>query len=419
MARPKIKISKDKLKDLYLNKKLSLDLITKEFCCNERTIFARLYEYKIPIRYDKKRNDITEEKLKDLYLDKKMSIGKIAGMFKCSKGTIWSKFCQYNIEARTKSEANRGKYRVEISGAVLRDLYINKKFDTSQIARKFNCSTKTIVERLHRYGIPIRKIRINIPRETLEDLYVNKEKTIYQIAKKFKCDPVTILDRLNQYNIPIKKKGKVRESDQEIIIPKDKLKDLYLDKGLTVSEIVKIFGGSHGTIYKRLRRYDLVRKKGEALKGKPSTFKGKHHTLETRKKLSEATTKQLASGKMRRENTSIESEMERELQRNNIYYQKQVPLCNITVVDFYLPEYKIAIYADGAYWHNLSIVKERDEKQSKILEENGYKVFRFREHEIKKSVKRCVNEIRRYVQIRDGPVSSGSKILLGKNKIYV
>jgi len=143
------------------------------------------------------------------------------------------------------------------------------------------------------------------------------------------------------------------------------------------------------------------------------------NTLETRKKLSEATTKQLASGKMRRENTSIESEMERELQRNNIYYQKQVPLCNITVVDFYLPEYKIAIYADGAYWHNLSIVKERDEKQSKILEENGYKVFRFREHEIKKSVKRCVNEIRRYVQIRDGPVSSGSKILLGKNKIYV
>jgi len=398
MARPRIVIiSKNQLKDLYLRKKIPPAQIAKEFNYGERTIYTRLYEYKIPIRYDRERNDITEEKLKDLYLDKKISIGRIAEMFNCSKGTIWTKLCQYNIDARTKSEANRGKYRVEISKAVLRDLYINKKFDTNQIARKFNCSTKTIVERFHHYGIPIRKTRINIPRETLEDLYVNKEKTIYQIAKKFECDPVTILDRLNQYNTPIRKKGKVRESDQEIIIPKDKLKDLYLDKGLTVSDIVKIFGGSHGTIYKRLRRYDLVRKKGEALKGKPSIFKGKHHTLETRKKLSILTVKQLASGKMKKQDTAIEREIERGLKKNHIYYKKCIPLCNITVADFYLPQYKLVIYADGDYWHSLPLVKNRDKKQNIILKQNGYQVLRFQENEINKSVDNCIRRIKERV----------------------
>ena len=54
MARSKIKISKDKLKDLYLNKKLSLDLITREFCCSERTIFADYMNIKFPYNTTKR-----------------------------------------------------------------------------------------------------------------------------------------------------------------------------------------------------------------------------------------------------------------------------------------------------------------------------------------------------------------------------
>ena len=397
MARSKIKISKDKLKDLYLNKKLSLDLITREFCCSERTIFARLYEYKIPIQYDKKRDDITKERLKYLYLYKKISIGKIAGIFKCSKGTIWSKFCQYNIKARTKSEANKGKYKIKIPEGI-KSLYMNDKLSISEIAKRFNCCCKSISQRLRDLNIVTGIRKIEIPKNELEDLYIKNKMTIYQIGKKFGCDGVTILNRLNQYNIPIRKKGELIEGENEIEIPRGKLKHLYVERGLTISEIVKMFNWSRGTVYKRLRRYGLVRSVSEALKGKPSVFKGRHHTLETKKKLSKATIKQLASGKMRRKDTFVESKIESELIRNNINYQKQVPLCNITVVDFYLPDYKVAIYVDGDYWHNLPVVKNRDEKQNRILEENGYQVLRFWEHEIKRSVGECVNKIKEYVK---------------------
>lgn len=393
MSRPRIKISKDKLKDLYLDKGLSVDQITKRFYCSERTIFARLYEYNIPIRYKNKRIDITRDKLNKLYIGKKLSIGKIAEIFKCSKGTIWAKLCQYNIKIRKKSEANKGKYKIKIPHE-LKSLYMNKKLDISEIAKRFACSNKTILKRLHDYNIPIRRIRINIPKDDLKNLYSKKKMSIYQIAEKFNCDGVTILIRLNQHNIPIRKKGELRKEKYEVKIPKNKIRHLYIDRRLTISEINKIFHCSRATLHKRLHRYGIsIRSVSEALKGKPSPMEGKHHTAETRKKLSRATVRQLTSGRMKRKDTSIELKMERELERNNICYQKQVPLCNITVVDFYLPEYKIVIYTDGDYWHNLPEVKNRDEKQNEILEKDGYRVLRFWEHEINRSTKECVDRI--------------------------
>jgi len=397
MSRSKIKVSKDELKSLYFDKKLSIDQIAKKFCCSERTIFARLYEYNIPIRYDNRRTDITKDKLEELYINKKLSIDKIAKIFRCGKNTIWVRLGQYNIKIRTKSEANKGKYRIKMLGQ-LESLYKNKKLSTSEIAEKFSCSTCTIVRRLHNYDIPIRGLRINISKENLESLYVKKEMNIYQIAKKLNCSGITILNRLNYYNISTRKRGKFREGKYEVEIPKGKIRHLYINKGLTISEISKIFDCSRTTLYKRLYKYNIpVRNVSEALKGNPSPMKGKHHTAETRRKLSRATVRQLASGRMKRRDTSIELKMERELKRINICYQKQVPLCDITVVDFYLPEYKIVIYADGDYWHNIPEVRDRDKRQNRILEDKGYRVLRFWGREINKSIEECGNRIKQCI----------------------
>jgi len=398
MARPRvIKISKDKLRYFYLVKKLSPIEIARKFNCSGRTIFARLYEYKIPIRHDRERNDITEEKLRDLYLDKKMSIGKIAGMFKCSKGTIWAKLCQYNIDARTKSEANKGKYKIEIPEEI-KSLYINDKLSISKIAKRFNCCCKSISQRLHDYNIATGIRKIEIPKKELEDLYIRNKMTIYQIGKKFGCDGMTILNRLNQYDIPIRKKGELRLEKYKVEIPKKEVKNLYIGKKIPVSKIKKIFNCSATTLRKRLERYGVpIRNISEALKGNPSPMKGKHHTEETRRKLSMLTVRQLASGKMKRKDTSIEIKIEEELKRNHICFQKLVSLCGITVPDFYLPNYRVAIYIDGDYWHNLPVVKHRDEKQNRILEQKGYQVLRFWEHEINRSASDCVKKVKEYI----------------------
>jgi very-short-patch-repair endonuclease len=92
-------------------------------------------------------------------------------------------------------------------------------------------------------------------------------------------------------------------------------------------------------------------------------------------------------------NTGIELKVETELHRRNIKYQKQVPLCNIAIVDFYLPEYRIIIQCDGDYWHTRPGAKERDNKQDNVLVFNGFNVYRFWEHEINESVEKCINNV--------------------------
>lgn len=100
--------------------------------------------------------------------------------------------------------------------------------------------------------------------------------------------------------------------------------------------------------------------------------------------------------------TGIELKIEAELIRRGVNYQKQVPLCKIARVDFYLPEYRIVIQCDGCYYHCCPIhypnfykdKKERDVKQDAVLTFNGFNVYRFWEHEINESVENCINKIK-------------------------
>ena len=99
-------------------------------------------------------------------------------------------------------------------------------------------------------------------------------------------------------------------------------------------------------------------------------------------------------------NTSIELKVEKELKNRKINYQKQVGLCNIAIVDFYLPEHNIVIEADGCYWHGCPIHfpnnlkgKEKDKLKTETLIANGYQVYRFWECEINASPKMCIDRL--------------------------
>lgn len=117
---------------------------------------------------------------------------------------------------------------------------------------------------------------------------------------------------------------------------------------------------------------------------------GKKHTKESKDK----TREWMVNHPNRKfKNTGIEIKIEQELIKRRLNYQKQVPLCKIAIVDFYLPEYRIVIQADGDYWHNLPKQKEKDIKQDSVLTFNGFNVYRFWEHDINESVEKCISKI--------------------------
>ena len=118
--------------------------------------------------------------------------------------------------------------------------------------------------------------------------------------------------------------------------------------------------------------------------------KGSKYSDERRQQMREIA---VANPNRKFKDTSIEVAIEEELKARALNYQKQVPLCKIGVVDFFIPERNLVIQCDGDYWHNRECSKVRDAMQNEVLRKNGYTVFRFWEHEIKRSSKECVDKI--------------------------
>lgn len=101
---------------------------------------------------------------------------------------------------------------------------------------------------------------------------------------------------------------------------------------------------------------------------------------------------------MLKKNTSIELKVEEYLNKLGINFesQKVIPEGR-TVADFYIPEQRLVIYADGFYWHNFPKVKKRDKKQNILLSSNGYNVLRLKEKEINSEPSKCIQTIKNYI----------------------
>ncbi len=83
-----------------------------------------------------------------------------------------------------------------------------------------------------------------------------------------------------------------------------------------------------------------------------------------------------------------------------IEYKSQFMVCNdniLTFADFYFPSSNLCLFLDGDYWHNRPGSKERDESVNRMLINNGYKVLRLWEHEIKESKSNCLIKLRQLI----------------------
>lgn len=352
---------------------------------------------------------------------------------------------------------------IKIPKNKLKSLYLNKKLSSRKIAKEFNCTKATILERLHQYNIPLRKAKlriINIPPNKLEYLYVNKKLSIYKIAEIFNTNPVIIHRRLHEYGVPVRnisealrgrtpwnkgkhlpeetrrKIGKIskerwsnpeyrkkmeiynKKSSERMKGDKNPMKNLEARKKRSKKMKGKLVGDLNPAKKLKVRRKISKTLKGHIVSpkvrkkiakslvgryaGELNPFYGKHHTEETKKKSRIRAIKQLISGAFKNRITSIELRMERELRKRNICYKKQFPILNRTVADFYLRRYKVVIYCDGTFWHKSEWAEkqgviEKDRKQTKLLSAGGYKVFRFPETEINSSVEKCIEKISKYI----------------------
>lgn len=161
-------------------------------------------------------------------------------------------------------------------------------------------------------------------------------------------------------------------------------------------------------------KQETKEKIGKANKGEKNGMFGKTHSIEIRKKISDASKRlwqkedhrkkmkqwyespegqralregaiksNLAISKKGFQQTKPELQMEKILQDLNISYIRQKPIRNIShryCCDFFI-ESNLIIEVDGKYWHNYPEHNPLDLIRDKELLEKGYKVFRFWENE--------------------------------------
>ncbi|MFZ5559326.1 MAG: LAGLIDADG family homing endonuclease [Patescibacteria group bacterium] len=106
---------------------------------------------------------ITKKELKSLYLNRKLSSPAIGKIYNLTPEYIRSLLRKYKIPIRTKSEAIKLLYNINIPKKILKNLYLNKKLSSPNIAKKFNCSPALIRKRLREHNIPIRPLYEALP----------------------------------------------------------------------------------------------------------------------------------------------------------------------------------------------------------------------------------------------------------------
>ena len=147
--------------------------------------------------------NISKEKLKNLYSDKRLSMAKIARRFNCDPTTIQRTMRQYEIKPRTLSEATE---KIIIPKKILKNLYYHNKLSTGEIGKLYHCSHATIINKMKFYKLK-RRSRLGtrkpviISKALLKKFYFIKKLSQNQIAQKVKCSRCAIEKLMRKYRM--------------------------------------------------------------------------------------------------------------------------------------------------------------------------------------------------------------------------
>lgn len=139
---------------------------------------------------------IPEQRLRDLYINRKLSYRDIAKAYHCDLGVIARALQYHGIAARHPTQA------LKLDAVDLRRLYRGGNLSTYKIAAKYGCDPKTVYRYLKLNNIATRpRKRILLSRVTLCKLYTREKKSLETIARAHGYSAAGILKQLRRFRI--------------------------------------------------------------------------------------------------------------------------------------------------------------------------------------------------------------------------
>lgn len=120
----RISLPKSELRELYVQEGLTTSQVAERYRCCQATVWKRLHEYGIKLRFPWNATDLTEGKLKKWYLEKKLSTWKIEKQYHYSRGTIHRKLKEFGIITRSLSESHIRVPRKDFAGNIQDKAYL-------------------------------------------------------------------------------------------------------------------------------------------------------------------------------------------------------------------------------------------------------------------------------------------------------
>jgi len=141
----KIDIPKGELKELYEINKLTTYQIAENYNCCQATIWKKLHAFNIKTRPSGfPRVDLSKTKLMELYIGRKLSTWEIEMRYGYNRSTVHRKLLEYEIKPRTRAESHILYPRKNFSGDPIEKAYLIGFAIGDLRARKVHKNSETI-----------------------------------------------------------------------------------------------------------------------------------------------------------------------------------------------------------------------------------------------------------------------------------
>lgn len=172
-----------------------------------------------------------------------------------------------DLHIRSMDEAKRPP---ELNDA---DVLFNlmQELSLTKIGKKLGVKTQTVCNAVARLGLSecVSRQEINIPEDDLKEMYVENQISTTQIAKFYNTWPQTVIRHLNKFKIEVRAAGgTVKPSKYNQLNDEQWLKLKYLSEGLSANEISNIVGCGVSLVLYHLHRHQIpIRSKEKIYSG--------------------------------------------------------------------------------------------------------------------------------------------------------
>ena len=329
----------------YVEEKISSRAISELIGCGTTSVENGLKRFKIPARSSGESNmrfPLLRDKawLENMYLEKRLSSMKIGKVLGCDSSCVTRALESLSIPRRVHKEARLESIGLE-DKAIIELMYVKEKKSAQEVGEYLGCSNSTVYNALPRLGIqkrcPYDTRAKHVGEESkvlLESMYITKKKCVPEISEELNCSCTSVYNALRRHGIPIRSLPEARSHDSGFIElnNRDWLYQKYVVEERSGQKIADLLGCHASTVLKRLARECIACRT-------PSEIR--------------------PMIKLKRSRTRIEVRLEEILNSivDCIEYTGDggfwIPTMGTHLnPDFIIRDRKIAIEANGDYWHS-------------------------------------------------------------------